>query len=75
MRNDRLLAVAANARNHHGVRPLHNNKANRIDHIEHFVVSYNVSKGTQCPPTGHACSDWSGQIIQAERSDGKEAGR
>ncbi len=75
MRNDRLIAVAVHARNHHGVRSLHNIKANRLDAIEHFVVSYNVSTGKHCTPHGHACSAWSRQIIQAERSDGKAAGR
>jgi inorganic pyrophosphatase len=44
-RNDRLLAVAANSRNHHNVRTLDDLSQNLVHEIEHFFVSYNASKG------------------------------
>ena len=45
VRNDRLIAVSANSRNHHDIHSLEDINANRIDEIEHFFVSYNTSKG------------------------------
>ena len=44
-RNDCLIAVSANSRNHHDIHSLEHINANRIDEIEHFFVSYNTSKG------------------------------
>jgi len=44
-RNDRLIAIAANARNHREVRLLGQLNANLVDEIEHFFVSYNEMKG------------------------------
>ena len=51
-RNDRLIAVAANSRNHQDVRSLEQITANRVDEIEHFFVSYNTIKGKQFNPLG-----------------------
>lgn len=44
-RNDRLIAVAANSRNHSDVRFLGDLNSNLIYEIERFFVSYNETKG------------------------------
>jgi inorganic pyrophosphatase len=44
-RNDRLLAVAANSRNHHEIQSLDQIASNLLDEIEHFFISYNAAKG------------------------------
>jgi inorganic pyrophosphatase len=51
-RNDRLIAVAANARNHREVRALEQLNANLLNEIEHFFVSYNEMKGKRFEPLG-----------------------
>ncbi|HZH34710.1 MAG TPA: inorganic diphosphatase, partial [Pyrinomonadaceae bacterium] len=40
-RNDRLIAVAENSRNHKNVRSLEDLNENAIGEIEHFFISYN----------------------------------
>jgi inorganic pyrophosphatase len=45
IRNDRLIAVAAESRNHRGVRALSQLSANLLGEIEHFFASYNEAKG------------------------------
>jgi inorganic pyrophosphatase len=44
-RNDRLLAVAENSRNHKDVRDVSDLGDNLLDEIEHFFASYNEAKG------------------------------
>lgn len=44
-RNDRLIAVADNSRNHKGVISLDQLDPNLLDEIEHFFKSYNDIKG------------------------------
>ena len=44
-RNDRLIAVAADSRNHREVDKLDDLTGNVIDEIEHFFISYNEIKG------------------------------
>jgi inorganic pyrophosphatase len=51
-RNDRLIAVAAKARNHRGVRQLGQLSEHLVDEIEHFFVSYNEIKGKTFEPLG-----------------------
>lgn len=51
-RNDRLLAVASNSRNHSDVQSLEDVNASLMDEIEHFFVSYNHIKGKQFKPLG-----------------------
>lgn len=70
-RNDRLIAVAATARNHHDVRSLDHINAHRIDEIEHFFVSYNVSKGKRFTPLGRSGPERAKQIVEAAVRDGK----
>ena len=74
-RNDRLIAVAAKSRNHHDVRSLDDINANRIDEIEHFFVSYNVSKGKQFAPLGRSGPERARQLVAAGLNEGTEAGR
>jgi inorganic pyrophosphatase len=51
-RNDRLVAVAAKARNHKGVRQLGQLSEHLVEEIEHFFVSYNEIKGKSFEPLG-----------------------
>jgi inorganic pyrophosphatase len=51
-RNDRLIAVASEARTHRKVRSLQKLDETLIDEIEHFFVSYNTIKGKQFKPLG-----------------------
>ena len=62
-RNDRLIAVAANSRNHHDVRSLDALHGNLVDEIEHFFVSYNTAKGKQFQPTGRFGADRAREIV------------
>jgi inorganic pyrophosphatase len=52
VRNDRLIAVASEARTHREVRSLQKLNENLIDEIEHFFISYNEIKGKQFKPLG-----------------------
>ncbi len=63
--NDRLIAVAANSRNHQDLHSLDQINANRVDEIEHFFVSYNASKGKQFTPLGRSGPDRARQIVEA----------
>jgi inorganic pyrophosphatase len=51
-RNDRLIAIAAEAHNHRDVRSLGKLNENLVDEIEYFFISYNVIKGKQFKPLG-----------------------
>ena len=51
-RNDRLIAVAADSRNHRDVRSIHQLSDNLVGEIEHFFVSYNEAKGKEFKPLG-----------------------
>jgi inorganic pyrophosphatase len=46
-RNDRLIAVAADSRNHTHIRFLGDLNANLVHEIERFFISYNETKGKQ----------------------------
>jgi inorganic pyrophosphatase len=50
VRNDRLIAVAAESRNHRDVRSLDDVGASLVDEIEHFFVSYNAARGKEFKP-------------------------
>jgi inorganic pyrophosphatase len=51
-RNDRLIAVAAEAHNHRDIRSLGKLNENLTDEIEYFFISYNTIKGKQFKPLG-----------------------
>jgi inorganic pyrophosphatase len=63
-RNDRLVAVAANARNHKEVRTLDQLSENLLDEIEHFFVSYNEMKGKRFEPLGRFGPERARQVIE-----------
>ena len=49
-RNDRLIAVAADSRNHRDIATLDQINENLVEEIEHFFVSYNRSRAKQFAP-------------------------
>jgi inorganic pyrophosphatase len=63
-RNDRLIAVAAESRNHRDVRALDQLNANLVDEIEHFFVSYNEIKGKEFKPQRRAGPDRAQALIE-----------
>ncbi|HEX8140357.1 MAG TPA: inorganic diphosphatase [Pyrinomonadaceae bacterium] len=52
IRNDRLIAVAADSRDHRHIRTLSDLNEHLVEEIEHFFVSYNEIKGKQFHPLG-----------------------
>jgi inorganic pyrophosphatase len=64
MRNDRLIAVAIDSRNHENVASLDDLYGNTIDEIEHFFISYNEIKGKEFKPLGRGESDRAQQIVE-----------
>ena len=63
-RNDRLIAIAENARNHKEVRALNQLNENLLDEIEHFFVSYNEMKGKRFKPLGRFGAERAEQLIE-----------
>jgi inorganic pyrophosphatase len=63
-RNDRLIAVAANARNHRDVRALEQLGGNLLDEIEHFFVSYNEMKGKRFEPLGRFGAERARRVVE-----------
>jgi inorganic pyrophosphatase len=67
-RNDRLIAVAANARDHAGLQSIEQIDDHLMEEIEHFFISYNQVKGKQFAPQGRFGPDQAKQLIaQGER--------
>ena len=64
-RNDRLIAVAANARDHGDLQSLDQLNDNLLHEIEHFFISYNAAKGKQFVPRGRFGPDRAKQVIEA----------
>ena len=65
IRNDRLIAVATESRNHRDVQTLGQLNKNLLDEIEHFFVSYNQAKGKEFRPLGRFGPERAEQILQA----------
>lgn len=68
MRNDRLIAVAADSRTHDGLKSLDQLEASPggdilLGEIEHFFISYNTIKGKQFNPLGRVGPDHAAQLI------------
>jgi len=63
-RNDRLIAVSANAETHRGVKRLSDLDNKLIDQIEHFFVSYNSEKGKKFKPIGRHGPKRAKRLIQ-----------
>jgi len=51
-RNDRLIAVAADSRQHQNIKSLDQISDTLVEEIEHFFVSYNAIKGKKFVPRG-----------------------
>jgi len=64
-RNDRLLAVAENSRNHRDVRTLGDLHGNLVEEIEHFFVSYNEAKGKRFAPLGRRGRERAEEVLRA----------
>ena len=63
-RNDRLIAVVTDSRNHSDVRSLEELSENLVNEIEHFFVSYNESKGKQFAPLGRFGPDKARELVE-----------
>jgi inorganic pyrophosphatase len=62
-RNDRLIAVASDSRQHKDVRALDQISDNLLKEIEHFFVSYNMVKGKEFAPRGRSGPDVARRIV------------
>jgi inorganic pyrophosphatase len=63
-RNDRLIAVAADSRTHHGVRALSDLSETLVCEIEHFFESYNEARGKRFKPVGRAGPDRAQSLVR-----------
>jgi inorganic pyrophosphatase len=63
-RNDRLIAVAAEAHTHKAVRSLGQLDDHLVAEIEHFFVSYNEIKGKTFKPTGRHGARRAKEIVE-----------
>ncbi|HVG37726.1 MAG TPA: inorganic diphosphatase [Pyrinomonadaceae bacterium] len=64
-RNDRLIAVADNSRNHQEITTLDDLSENLLGEIEHFFISYNEAKGKVFKPLGRFGPDRAQKIVAA----------
>ena len=62
-RNDRLIAVAADSRNHSHVRFLGDLNSNLVHEIERFFISYNETKGKRFKVLGRFGPDRAEKLI------------
>ena len=63
-RNDRLIAVAADSRNHSHIRILGDLNTNLVHEIEQFFVSYNQTKGKKFEIIGRLGPDRATALIK-----------
>lgn len=63
-RNDRLIAVAADSRNHSDVRFLGDLNSNLVHEIERFFVSYNETKGKKFTVLGRSGPEAARALIE-----------
>ena len=73
MRNDRLIAVAADSRTHKAVRTLSDLNDTLMDEVEHFFISYNQIKGKKFEPLGRFGHIKAAQIVAEGMSRFKRA--
>ena len=66
-RNDRLIAVAADSRNHSHVRFLGDLNSNMVHEIERFFISYNETKGKRFKVLGRFGPDRAEKLIATSR--------
>jgi inorganic pyrophosphatase len=74
-RNDRLIAVAADTRNHSHVRFLGDLNSNLLHEIERFFISYNETKGKRFEVLGRFGPDRAEKLIAAARRTTKSRRR
>ncbi|MFL6228605.1 MAG: inorganic diphosphatase [Pyrinomonadaceae bacterium] len=63
-RNDRLVAVAAKARTHQGIREMGQLGDALVEEFEHFFVSYNEIKGKTFAPKGRHGSRRAKEVVE-----------
>lgn len=70
-RNDRLIAVASNSRNHADIADLDALPGNTVDEIEHFFTSYNEAKGKQFTILGRHGPDHARSLLEQSMAEGE----
>lgn len=65
VRNDRLIAVAAQSRAHKEIKALSQLSGTLVEEIEHFFVSYNQFKGREFKPLGRFGPERAEQLLEA----------
>lgn len=73
-RNDRLIAVASDSRNHTHVNALKDLNENLIDEIEHFFISYNEAKGKKFEILGRFGSQKARNVVDEGVKKAKKTG-
>ena len=71
-RNDRLIAVAAESRDHHEVKELEQISENLVKEIEHFFVSYNAAKGKEFVVIGRFGPERARGVVEAGMGEEKK---
>lgn len=74
-RNDRLLAVASESRNHCDLKSIDDLSPNLLHEIQHFFVSYNAAKGKQFRILGSAGPERAAQLVQQGIDQFKAGGK
>ncbi len=74
-RNDRLIAVSANSRNHSHVRFLGDLNTNLVHEIERFFISYNETKGKNFEILGRFGPDRARVLIEGAAENFKRSRR
>lgn len=72
-RNDRLIAVAANSRDHQHLRSLEDLNENLIEEIEHFFISYNEIKGKNFHPLGRFGQERARSLVETASTGRKRS--
>jgi len=75
MRNDRLVAVAADSRNHSHVRFLGDLNSNLLHEIERFFISYNETKGKRFEVLNRRGPERAHELVLAGMKKFRPAGR
>jgi len=74
-RNDRLIGVAADSRNHSHVRFLGDLNSNLLHEIERFFISYNETKGKQFEVLNRRGPERAHDLVTAGMKEFRLAGR
>jgi inorganic pyrophosphatase len=63
-RNDRLIAVAVDSRNHRDITSIHQLSDSMLYEIEHFFISYNQAKGKEFKPLGRFAVERATKLVE-----------